>query len=138
MAKIGKARTPVVERIAAGDGAAPILSAVIISYNTREMTIECLRTLEAQRPKQPYEVFVVDNASSDGSATAIAEAFPWVKLTVSERNAGFGAANNLALQRVRGKYVLLLNSDAFPKSDAIARMIAYVDTRTWGLLGRAC
>lgn len=136
MPDIESAKAPAANPFHPANAAVPILSAVIVSYNTREMTLECIRTLEAQFPKQPCEAFVVDNASSDGSAAAIAEAFPWVKLTVSERNAGFGAANNLALERVRGKYVLLLNSDAFPKNNALERMIDCLDRhRDVGVVG---
>jgi GT2 family glycosyltransferase len=75
------------------------------------------------------EVYVVDNASSDGSADAICDAFPQVHLIRNEENRGFGPANNQAILLATGKYVLLLNSDAFPRPHAIDRLVAYLDAR---------
>lgn len=104
--------------------ASPTLSVLIVSYNTREMTLECLRVLTRELPPGiSTEILVVDNASSDGSADAIRTAFPEVRLSVSARNHGFGAANNLALARARGRYLLLLNTDAFPRPGALAAMV---------------
>jgi GT2 family glycosyltransferase len=108
----------------------PVVSVIIVSYNTREMTLECLRVLEADlRSSQldkSTEIWVVDNASSDSSAQAVREAFPQVHLIDNPRNAGFGAANNLALEQARGDFLLLLNSDAFPKPGAIGTLVEYL------------
>ena len=108
-----------------------LLSIIIVSYNTRQMTLDCLRTVEdelrASRLEERSEIWVVDNASSDGSAEAIRQAFPQVRLIAHSHNAGFGAANNLALREAQGKYFLLLNSDAFPKAGALAKLIEYAD-----------
>src|SRR5438874_1440370 len=98
----------------------PVISAIIVSYNTREMTLDCLRALYADLGDMPAEVWVVDNASSDGSVVAIQAAFPAVHIIQNGKNEGFGAANNLAMGRARGTHILLLNSDAFPKPGAIA------------------
>ncbi len=94
-------------------GDRPVISAIVVSYNTREMTLECLRALRDGLAGIPSEVLVVDNASSDGSAEAVAREFPDVRLLQSGRNAGFGAANNLAMERAAGEMFLLVNSDAF-------------------------
>jgi len=102
----------------------PQLSVIIVSFNTREMTLDCLRTLERAVAGIASEVIVVDNASSDGSAAAIRAAFPQVQVLESGRNAGFGAANNLGMRAARGGYFLLLNSDAFPEPGAIAALLA--------------
>jgi hypothetical protein len=72
------------------------------------------------------EIFVVDNASSDGSVAAIAHSFPNVNLIANDRNLGFGAANNQAMREASGEYLLLLNSDAFPEPDAIGHMVEYL------------
>jgi len=104
----------------------PLLSAIIVSFNTRDMTLDCLRSLEADTQGLASEVWVVDNASRDGSAEAVRQAFPQVKLIASERNLGFGAANNRALQQARGQYLLLLNSDAFPLPGAVAALLKYL------------
>ncbi len=105
---------------------APPISAIIVSYNTRDMTLECLRTLHDDLGDLSAEVFVVDNASSDGSAAAIRSAFPQVRLIENARNAGFGAANNQAMRQAQGEFFLLLNSDAFPKAGAIQALMDFL------------
>jgi GT2 family glycosyltransferase len=109
------------------DSSSPLLSVVIVSYNTREMTLDCLRALFDGLQGLEAEVWVVDNASKDNSVEAIRAAFPSVQIIENPRNAGFGAANNLALARARGKYLLLLNSDAFPKPGALPALARYLE-----------
>ena len=106
----------------------PTLSVVIVSYNTRKLTLECLRVLAGESRRLAAEVFVVDNASTDGSAEAVRAEYPDVRLLLSERNAGFGAANNLALAQARGRYLLLLNTDAFPRPGAVAALVNFLET----------
>jgi GT2 family glycosyltransferase len=91
------------------------LSVIIVSYNTRAMTLDCLQALFTELGSLSFEseVWVVDNASQDSSAAAIAEQFPEVRLIENEANLGFGAANNQAMRQACGEYFLLLNSDAF-------------------------
>src|SRR4051812_10983998 len=105
----------------------PTVSVIIVSFNTRQMTLECLAALYADLADTPAEVFVVDNASSDGSVEAIMAAFPQVQVIASETNLGFGAANNVAMRRSAGRHILLLNSDAFVKRGAIAALVAHLD-----------
>ena len=107
--------------------APPTLSVLIVSYNTRDMTLECLRVLFAALEGLTAEVIVVDNASRDGSAEAVAKAFPAVRLVASGTNAGFGAANNLAMRMAAGRYFLLLNSDAFPHAGCLPALVRYLD-----------
>lgn len=102
----------------------PVISAVIVSYNTRDMTLRCLTALNAELGGMAAEVFVVDNGSTDGSAEATREAFPAVSVIDLGRNAGFGAANNVAFARATGEYALLLNSDAFVRPGAITALVA--------------
>jgi len=104
------------------------ISAIIVSYNTRDMTLDCLRTLEVGLAGIPSEILVVDNCSIDGSAEAIRAQFPRVRLFESAMNAGFGAANNIAMRQARGEYLLLLNSDAFPQPGAIPALVKYLRT----------
>ena len=105
----------------------PVLSVVIISYNTRAMTLDCLRDLFADLGALPAEVWVVDNASKDGSPAAIREAFPQVRLIANDRNAGFGAANNQAIGGSQGRFLMLLNSDAFVHSGAVRALLRYLE-----------
>jgi GT2 family glycosyltransferase len=100
------------------------VSAIIVSYNTRAMTLRCLESLGQALDGIASEVFVVDNASKDGSADAIRERFPNVKVVENPVNAGFGAANNLAMREASGDFVLLINSDAFARPGAVKAMLA--------------
>jgi GT2 family glycosyltransferase len=103
----------------------PPLTLLIISYNTREMTLACLRSVYEQTTADLFEVIVVDNASPDGSAGAIAEAFPQVKLIALPDNRGFAAANNLAATHATGEWLLLLNPDTVVLDRAVERLHAF-------------
>jgi GT2 family glycosyltransferase len=88
------------------------ISFIIISYNTRELTGNALRSVYEQTRGVAFDVWVVDNASTDGSAEMIAAQFPAVHLVRCTANLGFGKANNLALKEIASPYVFLLNPDA--------------------------
>lgn len=90
-------------------GVAPRTAILIVNWNTRDLTLACLATVRAHAPES--EVWVVDNASSDGSAEAIAERFPEVRLIRNAENVGFARANNQAIAASDAPYVWLLNSD---------------------------
>ncbi|MCB6179835.1 glycosyltransferase family 2 protein [Rhodobacter sp. Har01] len=113
----------------------PKLSIIVVSYNTCEMTLDCLRSVAAET-RVPHEVIVVDNASADGSAAAIAAAFPGVALMAETVNHGFAKANNLAAVHARGEYLLLLNPDTVVLDGAIDRLVAFAEARPeamiWG------
>jgi len=98
--------------------AAPLVSIIIISYNTRQMTLDCIQSVIDQTTV-PYELIVMDNASDDGSAEAIATAFPDIPLMAEETNHGFAKANNLAAVHAKGEYLLLLNPDTIVLDGAI-------------------
>ena len=117
----------------------PALSILIISYNTREMTLACIESVFAQTRKHAFEVIVLDNHSQDGSAEAIGERFPQVRLHASTENLGFAGGNNAAAAMARGQRLLLLNPDTLILDGAIDRLLDYAATtpeaRVWG--GRA-
>jgi N-acetylglucosaminyl-diphospho-decaprenol L-rhamnosyltransferase len=106
------------------------LSVVVVSWNTRELLLECLGALEealaARGAAAPLrsEILVVDNGSADGSAEAVRECFPDVQLVALDRNAGFAAGANAGLRRAKGRVFLLLNSDARITREAIDRCLA--------------
>ncbi|WP_181164614.1 glycosyltransferase family 2 protein [Amaricoccus solimangrovi] len=116
---------------APGAAAAPRLSILVISYNTKAMTLDCLRSIEAET-RTPHEVIVLDNVSPDGSAEAIAEAFPpgthpHVRLIASAENHGFAKGNNIAAREARGDYLLLLNPDTLILDGAIDKLMAFAE-----------
>jgi GT2 family glycosyltransferase len=112
------------------------LSILIVSYNTRDLTLGCLRSVLAETKATEYEVLVVDNASRDGSADAIAGQFPSVSLTRLDQNIGFGAGVNLAAGKTSGDLILLLNPDTIVVRGAIDELVAFAakhpDAGIWG------
>src|SRR5882672_8693044 len=112
------------------------LSIIIVSYNTREMTLNCLQSITAETHDITFEVLVVDNNSSDNSAKAISARFPCVKLTALSNNIGFARANNLAAKNAHGRRILLLNPDTVILDRAIDRLVAFANQtpsfRIWG------
>ena len=105
----------------------PELSVIIVSYNTRDLLVECLRSLKEHPPKGPHEAIVVDNASSDGSAATVAQDFPGVRCLASRENLGFAAANNRGVTEATGRFLLLLNPDTRVSDGALDAMTAYLD-----------
>lgn len=95
------------------------VSIIIVNYNTKHLLNDCLKSVFAQTRGVTYEVIVVDNASSDGSQDMIKAEFPEVRLIESEKNIGFGRANNLAMEVAKGDYFFLLNSDTILRNNAI-------------------
>ena len=112
------------------------LSIIIVSFNTREMILACLRSIEVQTRRTSYEIIVVDNMSTDGSAEAIGREFPSVRLMALTENLGFAGANNLAAASARGRQILLLNPDTIILDGAIDRLVAFSNdnrsSRVWG------
>lgn len=111
---------------------APLLSINIVSYNTKEITLQCLRSIEksvstrwlTKEPAEDIEIIVVDNASTDGSAEAIEQmksdfSLP-IRLFRSAENIGFGKGHNKAAAESTGEYLLLLNTDTILLADGLA------------------
>lgn len=107
------------------------LSVIILSYNTKDITLRCLDKLKVskdyceKRLKNKIEVIVLDNGSSDGSAEFIKSDYPWVKLIVSKENLGFSRGNNIALKEVKNPFILLLNSDVYLEEESLYKALAY-------------
>jgi len=102
------------------------ISVIIVSYNTSDLTVACLKSVFASQ-RVSYEVFVVDNASKDGSVEAIQQNFPAVTLIANEKNRGFGAANNQALRMCSGRFVIFLNPDTTAEPESFFLMANYMD-----------
>lgn len=106
----------------------PDVSVIIISYNTKDLTLDCLRSLYDETHEVAFETIVVDNASSDGSAEAIRTAYADVRMLEPGSNLGFAKANNLAAESAHGRYILLLNPDTVVLDGAIDKLVAFAET----------
>jgi GT2 family glycosyltransferase len=105
------------------------LSIVIVNWNTRDLLALCLRSVYDTTSDLDSEVIVVDNASNDGSQEMVRREFPDVNLIPNTENLGFAKANNQAIRRSQGRYVLLLNSDAFVRENTIKQVVGFMDER---------
>lgn len=114
----------------------PETSIVIINWNTRDMLSKSLDSIEQTREGLDLEIIVVDNNSHDGSQEMVAERYPQVRLVANRENVGFARANNQAARLSKGRFLLLLNSDAclLPGSLAAMLELARAEPRA-GLVG---
>lgn len=114
------------------------VSVVIVSYNTKDLLRRSLLSLAKGLDGTEYEVWVVDNASSDGSQDMVRLEFPAVNLIANIENLGFAKANNQALRKMRGSYALLLNSDAMLEPLAGKQLLDFLKaTPAAGMAGPA-
>lgn len=115
---------------------APDLSIVVVSYNTRELTRACLENLCKCGKGLDMEVILVDNHSLDGSVDMVQRKFPWVIVISLKINAGFAGGSNVGICRARGRYILLLNSDAFVRADTLKTSLNFMERHSKvGVLG---
>ncbi|MEI6378965.1 MAG: glycosyltransferase family 2 protein [Candidatus Falkowbacteria bacterium] len=102
------------------------LSVIIVSWNTRDKLAANLASLYSSQGDFSFEVFVVDNGSADGSAEMVKRQFAQVKLIANKKNLGFAKANNLALKKAKGEWLLLLNPDMKLKPDTLSNFLNWV------------
>ncbi|MBI1849671.1 MAG: glycosyltransferase family 2 protein [Planctomycetes bacterium] len=105
------------------------VSIIVISFNTRDLTLACLNSVFEHTSRISYQVIVVDNASIDGSPIEIAARFPQADLIAVGDNLGFARGNNLAVEHATGKYLLLLNPDTIVLDRAIEKLHAFAEHR---------
>jgi GT2 family glycosyltransferase len=105
------------------------VTVIIVSFNTRDLTLKALETLYANAGDVHMRVIVWDNASADSSADAIAAAFPQTELIRSEENLGFAVANNKAAELVRSEWMLLLNPDTETHPRAIEALLRFAQAQ---------
>jgi GT2 family glycosyltransferase len=103
------------------------LSVSIVAYRTPDLVRRCLSAVAAESGTLDMEVTVVDNASGDETVDLVRREFPWARLVANARNRGFGAAHNQALRQARGRYWLVLNSDAAPRPRSLETLVAVLD-----------
>lgn len=107
------------------------LSVLVVSYNTRAITLECLRAVQQRTRDVNFELIVLDNASADGSADAV-ERIPDVRLIRQQSNLGFARGNNIAARGSRGEWLLLLNPDTVVTEGAIRKLVEFAQRNPEG------
>lgn len=105
------------------------ISIIIVNWNTRELLQECLASIFKTIESLSIEIIVVDNASSDGSIKMLKEKYPQVVCIANQQNKGFGAANNQGFDVMRGKYALLLNTDAMLTPGALSKLWSFAESQ---------
>jgi len=109
----------------------PILSIIIVSYNTADITIDCLRSILTDKGLKsiPYEIIIVDNDSKDNSLEKIKKLkLPNLTLIANKENSGFGRANNQGIKIAQGNYILLLNSDTIILHSSISQSLDWLSS----------
>jgi len=105
------------------------ISIIIVSYNARRHLEDCLNSLTAVPPATPHEIVVVDNASTDGSASAVKRRWPQIRVIEQPANVGFAAGNNVGIRATDGTFILLLNNDTIVPPGAIDALVARLQAR---------
>lgn len=103
------------------------VSIIIVNWNTKQLLRDCLTSVYERAGEVDYEIIVVDNASTDGSAEMVKIDFRQVILIENTENRGFAAANNQGMAVAKGRYVLLLNSDTVVLDNVIANTVRFAD-----------
>lgn len=114
----------------------PVLSIIIVSWNTREYLAGCLHSIEKNAPEFPLEVIVVDSASGDGTPDMLRSEFPAVRAALQPENVGFVGGNNIGFALARGQFLLMLNPDTEVHGDALGILVRYLEANpTVGIAG---
>jgi GT2 family glycosyltransferase len=103
------------------------VSVVIVNWNTKKFLYNCLRSVFRNTKEISYDIWVVDNASLDGSSDMVTSEFPTINLIKNKKNLGFAVGNNQAIAASEGKYILILNPDTELIMNSIKKMKAYMD-----------
>lgn len=103
------------------------LSILIVTYHSREVILDCLEALKADRTSARRQIVLVDNGSSDGVPEVVAAGFPHIQVIANATNRGFPTAVNQAASQAHGRYLLLLNPDALIEPDSVWEMVAWMD-----------
>ena len=103
------------------------LSIIIVNWNANDLLKKCLQHIDSTTKAITYETIVIDNNSGDGSQHMVKTGFPTVTLIENKHNVGFASANNQGIAVSKGRYILLLNSDAFVGQNTLDAMVAFMD-----------
>lgn len=112
------------------------LTIIIVNYNVKEFLEQSIISIKKSCNDIQYELFVIDNASSDGSVELIRKKFPEVNLITNTKNNGFAAANNQAIKQAQGEYILLINPDTIVQEDTFSTILSFFQNHPeCGMLG---
>jgi GT2 family glycosyltransferase len=103
------------------------LSIIIVSWNIKDLLAKCLNSIYRHSQGLNFEIFVVDNHSTDGSSVMLKKEFTQVKLIQNNENLGFARANNQAIRQAQGRYILLLNPDTELIDDSLSKLIEFMN-----------
>lgn len=103
------------------------VSIVIVNWNTKQLLLDCLASVYSTLKNVSFEIWLVDNASSDGSVETVESVYPDVNIIQNQENLGFAAANNKALRKIAGRYTLLLNTDTVLSEGAIEKLFSFME-----------
>ena len=112
------------------------LSIVIVNWNTKKLLLDCLASIFETVSNISTEIWLIDNASVDGSVEAVEQVYPNVNIIQNSKNLGFAAANNQAFSKMRGRYALLLNTDTVLVKGAVAEIYRFMENHPD--VGMAC
>ncbi|MCG2755597.1 MAG: glycosyltransferase family 2 protein [Desulfobacteraceae bacterium] len=112
------------------------VSIIIVNWNTKKLLLDCIYSIHETVKNISFEIWLVDNASTDGSVEAVKQNYPDVKIIQNKKNLGFAAANNIALERMRGQYALLLNTDTILTNGAVEDLFDFMEKNSDA--GMAC
>ena len=105
----------------------PDVSIVTVSWNVKDMLLECIKSIYEKTKNYSFEMIIVDNDSRDGTMDAVAEKYPEIKLIRNNFNGGIAVANNQGINASKGRFVCLLNPDTYLINNAIDILIKYLE-----------
>lgn len=103
------------------------LSIIIVNYNTKKLTLDCIKSIYKSKTNYQYEILVVDNNSRDDSVRVLKDTFKNIILIQNKENVGFAKANNQAMKISKGRYILLLNSDTIVRENTLDTIIKFME-----------
>jgi GT2 family glycosyltransferase len=112
------------------------ISIIVVSFNTKALLLDCLASVFETVKGISFEIWVVDNNSTDGTAEATKELYPTIKIITNTENVGFAAANNQAFRQMCGNYALLLNTDTILTNGAVKQLYDFMEANPEA--GMAC
>jgi len=106
------------------------LSICVVSYSTKDLLKQCLESIYRETKGISFEIFIVDNASIDGSVEMVKNNFPNVNLIKNKKNLGFASASNQAIKDSKGRYILLLNPDTVILNSSLNKLVKFMDSHS--------